>query len=206
MQKWLLLLAKYRQRRYSNPRQSTSWVLAVYRIKILSSNRHGSLIDSWHSTGLLLSLYWLLLLAKYRQRSYANLQNSTGLVLAVNRIQILMAVGAQLAYSWCSTNYLYWRNTDNGGMLTLGTVLVECWLYTTSKYGISTDMEVSSTVSIPHSKKMSIDSEIMFLSGFSQFHIAYRLYHTICFLLFLKLYFLCTTKDFISCPNEIIFK
>ena len=31
-------------------------------------------------------------------------------------------------------------------MPTLGTVLVQCWLYTTSKYGISTDIKVSSTV------------------------------------------------------------
>ena len=35
-------------------------------------------------------------------------------------------------------------------------------------------------------------------------YVSYRLYHTICFLLSVKLYYLCTTKDFISRQKEIL--
>ena len=59
-----------------------------------------------------------------------------------------MTVGTLLVYYGRSIDYYYWQNTDKEGMLTLGTILVECQLYTTSKYGISTDIVVSSTVGI----------------------------------------------------------
>ena len=65
-----------------------------------------------------------------------------------SEVGISLTVGILLVYYGRSTDYFYWQNTDKGGVPTLGIVPVDCCLYTTSKYGISTDMEVSSTVGI----------------------------------------------------------
>ena len=119
VQYWLLLLAKYRQRRYANFWHGTGWVLAVYNIRIGDINRHRNLIDSCRLTGLLLVQYCLLLLAKYRQRRYANFRHSTGWEMTVYNIQI-------------GDINRHWNLIDSWG--STGLLLVQYWLFLLAKY------------------------------------------------------------------------